>query len=72
MRITGTAAAQARLPAEFKEDMINFHLALPKVRPDIHQAIERGSAIGWVRTRHEDYVVFIDMRKAEAAARRAR
>jgi phosphonate transport system substrate-binding protein len=68
----GPIAVRTDLPAEFKEDMINFHLALPKVRPDIHQAIERGSAIGWVRTRHEDYVVFIDMRKAEAAARRAR
>lgn len=69
---SGPIVVRTALPAAFKEDMIRFHMALPKARPDIHKAIERGSAIGWLPTRHEDYAVFVDMLKAEAAARRAR
>jgi phosphonate transport system substrate-binding protein len=68
----GPVVVRADLPAAFKEDIIAFHLALPKAHPEVHRAVERGSAIGWVRTRHEDYAVFVDMRRAEAAARRAR
>jgi phosphonate transport system substrate-binding protein len=68
----GPVVVRADLPAAFKADMVAFHLALPRAHPDIHRAIERGSAVGWVPTRHEDYQVFVDMRRAEAAARRNR
>lgn len=68
----GPIAVRSDLPAAFKQDMIDFHMALPKAAPEVHRAIERGSSIGWVPTKHEDYAVFVDMRKAEAAARRAR
>jgi len=68
----GPVVVRKDLPQGFKDDMTAFHIALPKTHPDIHRAIERGSSVGWVPTRHADYQVFIDMRRAEAAARRAR
>jgi phosphonate transport system substrate-binding protein len=68
----GPIAVRTDLPPAFKDDMIAFHMALPKAAPEVHRAIERGNAIGWVPTRHEDYAVFVDMRRAEATARRAR
>jgi phosphonate transport system substrate-binding protein len=68
----GPIVVRTDLPPEFKQDMIAFHLALPATHPDIHKAVERGSAIGWAPTRHDDYAVFVDMRKAEAAQRRQR
>ena len=68
----GPIIVRSDVPQSFKEDMIAFHLALPTAFPEIHRAIERGSAIGWARTRHEDYTVFVDMLQAEAAQRRRR
>jgi phosphonate transport system substrate-binding protein len=68
----GPVVVRKALPAAFKDDMIAFHLALPAAAPDVYRAVERGSAIGWTRTRHEDYQVFVDMRRAEAQERRRR
>jgi len=68
----GPIVVRTDLPAAFKKDIVDFHLALPAAHPDIHKAVERGSAVGWVPTRHEDYAVFIDMRRAEATERRRR
>jgi len=68
----GPVVVRADLPAAFKRDMVDFHLALPAAHPDIHKAVERGSATGWTPTRHEDYAVFVDMRRAEAQERRRR
>lgn len=68
----GPIVVRTELPASFKKDMVDFHIALPQTHPDIHRAIERGSAIGWAPTRHEDYAVFVDMRRAEQAERRRR
>ncbi|WP_424135883.1 phosphate/phosphite/phosphonate ABC transporter substrate-binding protein [Roseomonas chloroacetimidivorans] len=68
----GPIVVRSDLPAAFKKDMVDFHLALPTAHPDIHKAVERGSAIGWVPTKHEDYAVFVDMRRAEASERRRR
>lgn len=68
----GPIVVRSDLPAEFKKDMVDFHLALPTAHPEIHKAVERGSAVGWVPTKHEDYAVFVDMRRAEAAERRRR
>ena len=68
----GPIVVRTDLPAAFKKDMVDFHLALPHAHPEIQKAVERGSAIGWVPTRHEDYAVFVDMRRAEATERRRR
>lgn len=68
----GPIIVRSDVPQSFKDDMIAFHLALPAAFPEIHRAIERGSAIGWARTRHEDYTVFVEMLQAEAAQRRRR
>ncbi|MBE9604030.1 phosphate/phosphite/phosphonate ABC transporter substrate-binding protein [Acetobacteraceae bacterium H6797] len=68
----GPIVVRKDLPDAFKKDMVDFHLALPAAYPEIHKAVERGSAVGWAPTRHEDYAVFVDMRKAEAAQRRRR
>jgi phosphonate transport system substrate-binding protein len=35
-------------------------------------AVERGTTIGWVPTRHEDYELFVQMRREEAEQRRRR
>jgi phosphonate transport system substrate-binding protein len=59
-------------PEAFKQDMKAFHLALPATHPDIHRAVERGNTIGWVPTQHEDYALFIEMRREEAQQRRRR
>jgi phosphonate transport system substrate-binding protein len=59
-------------PDAFKADMTAFHLALPTAAPEIHRAVERGTVIGWVPTRHEEYELFIQMRREEAEQRRRR
>ncbi len=59
-------------PADFQADMYQLHRALPKAFPDIYHALDMGSGMDWVPVKHEDYQVFIDMLKAEAAARRKR
>jgi phosphonate transport system substrate-binding protein len=68
----GPVVVRKALPQAFKDDMIAFHLALPAAAPDVYRAVERGSAIGWTRTRHEDYQVFVDLRRVEAQERRRR
>ncbi len=68
----GPIVVRRDTPDAFKEDMKAFHLALPSAAPEIHRAVERGNVIGWVPTRHEDYQLFIDMRRAEAQERRRR
>ena len=68
----GPIVVRKDTPAAFKEDMKAFHLALPTAAPDIHRAVERGTTIGWVPTKHEDYTLFIEMRREEAQQRRRR
>jgi phosphonate transport system substrate-binding protein len=34
--------------------------------------VERGNVIGWVPTKHEDYELFVQMRREEAQERRRR
>lgn len=59
-------------PAAFKADMLAFHRALPTHHPDIFHAVDLGSSMDWVPVKHEDYLVFVDMLKEEAAQRRKR
>jgi len=68
----GPIVVRKDTPASFKQDMIAFHLALPAAHPDIHRAVERGNVIGWVATKHEDYELFVQMRREEAEQRRRR
>ena len=68
----GPTAVRTGLPAAFKEDMKLFHLALPKAHPQVYQEIERGGGTGYRESRHEDFQMIVDLRKAEANERRRR
>jgi phosphonate transport system substrate-binding protein len=68
----GPLTMRSDLPAEFREDIMRFYLALPGARPEIFRQIARGEGLGFREVRHEDYQLFIDMRREEAAARRRR
>ena len=70
--LNGPLTVRADLPASFKEDMRAFHLALPASHPQVYEQIERGGGQGYQAVKHEDFQLFIDMRKSEAQARRAR
>ncbi|WP_237215082.1 phosphate/phosphite/phosphonate ABC transporter substrate-binding protein [Falsiroseomonas oryziterrae] len=68
----GPLVVRKDTPDAFKRDMTAFHLALPSSHPEIHRAVERGTTIGWVPTRHEDYELFVQMRREEQQQRRQR
>ena len=68
----GPLAMRTDLPAEFREDITRFYLALPQAHPAIFEQIARGTGAGFREVRHEDYEVFVEMRREEAAARRRR
>jgi phosphonate transport system substrate-binding protein len=68
----GPLAMRTDLPAEFREDIIRFYLALPRANPAIFEQIARGTGAGFREVRHSDYEVFVEMRREEAAARRRR
>ncbi len=70
--MNGPLAVRSDMPAAFKRDMQTFQLALAKSHPDIAQQIARGATLGGVEARHEDYELFVEMRREEAAARRRR
>ena len=70
--LNGPLTVRADLPASFKEDMRAFHLALPASHPQVYEQIERGGGQGYQAVKHEDFQLFIDMRRSEAQARRAR
>jgi len=68
----GPLAMRTDLPAEFREDIIRFYLALPRANPAVFEQIARGTGAGFREVRHSDYEVFVEMRREEAAARRRR
>jgi phosphonate transport system substrate-binding protein len=68
----GPLAMRTDLPAEFREDIIRFYLALPQANPAVFEQIARGTGAGFREVRHSDYEVFVEMRREEAAARRRR
>ena len=68
----GPLAMRNDLPAGFREDITRFYLALPLAHPAVFEQIARGTGAGFREVRHEDYEVFIEMRREEAAARRRR
>ncbi|MCW3477509.1 phosphate/phosphite/phosphonate ABC transporter substrate-binding protein [Rhodovastum sp. RN2-1] len=68
----GPLTVRADTPAEFRADIVALHRAIPVAYPDIFHAMDMGSSKDWVPVKHEDYAVFVDMLKAEAAQRRRR
>lgn len=70
--IYGPLMARKALPEAFKEDMRQFHLALPKTHPTIYRAIERGDGAGYREVTHDQFQLLIDVRREEAANRRRR
>ncbi len=70
--LNGPLTARKDTPAEFRADMTAFHMALPTAHPDIYTQIERGGGKGYQAVKHEDFQVFIDLRKDEAEQRRNR
>ncbi len=70
--INGPTTVRADLPADFKEDMKLFHLALPRAHPDIYRQIERGGGAGYREVTHAQYQFMVDLRREEAQERRRR
>ena len=70
--VTGPITVRADLPAAAKEDLKQFYLGLPKAHADIYQQITRGPGTGYREGRQQDFEIFIEMRREEAAARRRR
>ncbi len=70
--INGPLTVRSELPQSFKDDMTNFHLALPKSHPAIYEQIERGGGTGYRTVTHEQFAFLVDMRREEAAGRRRR
>ena len=68
----GPLTVRGDTPAEFRADMLAFHRAVPMADPAVFHAMDMGSSTDWVPVKHEDYAVFVDMLKAEAAERRKR
>ncbi|MCS6892645.1 MAG: phosphate/phosphite/phosphonate ABC transporter substrate-binding protein [Rhodovarius sp.] len=70
--MNGPLAVRTDLPIEFRRDFQMFQLALAKTEPQIARQIARGETLGAVEGFHEDYALFVEMRREEAAARRRR
>ena len=70
--LNGPLTTRTDLPASFKEDMKAFHLALSKEHPQVYQQIERGGGTGYREVKHDDFQMFIDLRRQEAQERRRR
>ena len=70
--INGPLTVRSELPQSFKDDMTNFHLALPRTNPVIYEQIERGGGTGYRTVTHSQYGFLVEMRREEAAERRRR
>lgn len=70
--LNGPFVVRSDLPAGFQDDMYEFHRAVVKNYPDVFKAVNLGSGIDWVPVTHNDYAVFVDLVKEEAAQRRKR
>jgi phosphonate transport system substrate-binding protein len=70
--MNGPLAVRSDLPTAFRRDFQMLQLALAKTHPDIARQIARGDTLGSVEGFHQDYALFVEMRREEAAARRRR
>jgi phosphonate transport system substrate-binding protein len=70
--LNGPLTVRKSTPDAFRADILQLHRAIPVVHPDIYHSLDMGTGMDWVPVKHEDYVVFVDMLKTEAAERRRR
>jgi phosphonate transport system substrate-binding protein len=68
----GPMTVRRDLPAEFKRDFTQFHLALASAHPQIYAQIERGSGQGYAEVTHAMFEPIVQLRRDEAAERRRR
>jgi phosphonate transport system substrate-binding protein len=68
----GPLVVRADLPAAFKQDFKQFHLALPTAHPAIYEQIEKGGGKGYAEVTHEMFDPIVQLRREEAAERRRR
>jgi phosphonate transport system substrate-binding protein len=68
----GPMTVRADLPAEFKRDFTQFHLALAAAHPQIYAQVERGGGQGYAEVNHEMFAPIVQLRREEAAERRRR
>lgn len=70
--LNGPLMVRKDTPQAFRDDITAFHMALPTSYPAIYSQVERGGGKGYQKVKHEDFQVFIDLRKEEAQQRRQR
>lgn len=70
--LNGPLVVRSDLPAAFKDDFTNFHLALPAAHPAIYESIERGGGMGYAKVTHAQFEPIVQLRREEAAERRRR
>ncbi|MGG5817642.1 phosphate/phosphite/phosphonate ABC transporter substrate-binding protein [Falsiroseomonas sp. HW251] len=68
----GPMTVRRDLPAEFKKDFTDFHVALAATHPQVYQQIERGSGQGYAPVTHAMFDPIVQLRRDEAAERRRR
>ncbi|MFC3123862.1 phosphate/phosphite/phosphonate ABC transporter substrate-binding protein [Pseudoroseomonas globiformis] len=68
----GPLVIRSDLPAAFKADFRQFHLALPTAHKEIYEQIERGGGQGYAEVTHEMFDPIVQLRREEAAERRRR
>jgi len=68
----GPLVVRKALPAAFKKDFTDFHLALPAEYPKIYADVERGGGKGYARITHAQFEPIVQLRREEAAERRRR
>ncbi|MBC9178671.1 phosphate/phosphite/phosphonate ABC transporter substrate-binding protein [Pseudoroseomonas ludipueritiae] len=68
----GPLVVRSDLPAAFKADFKQFHLALPTAHPAIYEQIEKGGGKGYAEVTHEMFDPIVQLRREEAAERRRR
>jgi phosphonate transport system substrate-binding protein len=68
----GPLVVRADLPAAFKQDFKQFHLALPTAHAAIYEQIEKGGGKGYAEVTHEMFDPIVQLRREEAAERRRR
>lgn len=61
----GPWAVRSALPASLKQTLTEFMLDLPHSHPDVYQAIEQGTGVGYVPATMELYKDIIELREAE-------
>jgi phosphonate transport system substrate-binding protein len=70
--LNGPLVVRTDLPAAFKKDFADLHLALPAAYPAIYEQIERGGGLGYATVTHAQFEPIVELRREEAAERRRR